>query len=331
MLTSYQREQLREEHAQNTNNFINVVLDSIGRKREIEAQQRLRDAQARQIEQMIGINNQFLPIQDPDTGVVSYQPRPTPATPFAGGVPTPHGMSYTLSPQALAQQNALNVQGAPPQPGQSPLSVVGFTSKGPRFGIDPAQQQRQKSLIDVEKENIQRINNAQNSAADFQLFSEQFQLSQAELEKQFPGFDKADIAGFGIRQVAKVANAFGALPETKSFRDSIQSFATPLAKSAGEDRLTNEDIVRFTSTLQDTLSNPSETNARKMRSILLGFKNKGADISTILDTFDQSGGILKRSSALVRSFKEDVQSAGKQSDSRLSSEDALSIIKGLKK
>jgi hypothetical protein len=201
-----------------------------------------------------------------------------------------------------------------------PATELGFTGGsvgGLSIGQTPESKIEQSIATDVLKQRSKEIDKrstgAELTADDFENFAGQFQLSLAELKEVFgESVDDGTLAGFGLRQAAKVAQRFDKLPETKAFRDRIQSFATPLAKSAGEDRLTNEDIKRFTAILQDTLKGSSETNARKMRNLLLDFEKKGADISTILGVFDSSGGALKQAADLTRNFKEDVKKAGKK-------------------
>lgn len=155
---------------------------------------------------------------------------------------------------------------------------------------------------------------AEQTGSDFKDFAGQYQLALNEVIND-PDLGKSigdsTMNGAVLRTFAKAKTAFGMLPETKAFTDSIQSFATPLAKTAGEDRLTNEDIQRFTALLPNMLSNPSKTDISKMRNLLLKIKSQGGDITTIVSTFNEAGGALSEVSASVASFKEDVKKAGK--------------------
>lgn len=190
----------------------------------------------------------------------------------------------------------------------APLSL---RQRAAEKAVDINVKNQGEALRDKEKVLNERLLNAETGVEDFETFSKEFQLSQAELIKEYGDtIDDATLAAWGLRQYAKIAQKFGVLPETEAFRDSIQAFATPLAKTAGEDRLTNEDIVRFTALLQDSLGSSSEANARKMRNLLNKFSTKGADLTVILDTFSQMGGTLGRAAELYGSFDADVKAAG---------------------
>jgi len=156
---------------------------------------------------------------------------------------------------------------------------------------------------------------AQESAKDIANLAKSFQLSQAELISTLgPEVDDATLGGFGLRLIGKAMEVGDLLPETSAFRDQIQATATPLAKSAGEDRLTNEDIKRFTALLGDTLSGPSEENVNKFADLLERFANKGADLATIRQTFATSGGSLKAVISRLDTKESLVQKAGETID-----------------
>jgi len=217
--------------------------------------------------------------------------------------------------------------------GASNLGVTGI-SAGPSgqtvtLGQTPGSKSKMAILQKRDQEADKRLQGAEFTSDDFATFAKRFQLSQAELEKTFgKEIGQAGVAAVGLRQIAKFSSHFGGIPETTAFRDSIQSFATPLAKSAGEDRLTNEDINRFTKLLGDTLANSSGVNARKMRDLLLQFRDKGADVSTIISTFKRASGILGDAADLFNSFEGDVQKAGKSLDKSSASDQADAFLKG---
>jgi len=173
-----------------------------------------------------------------------------------------------------------------------------------------------------EKEFDKAAFGAKMSSDNFKPFFGALQISMAEVQKDL-GKDVTDatMLGFGLRQVLKAKTAFGLLPETKAFTNEIEAMATPLAKSAGEDRLTNEDIIRFTALLPSLLNSPSKENVAKMRNLINSWKVKGGDeaqgqriVDNFLASFDEAGGILGDVASSIRSFDSDVKKAGKEID-----------------
>lgn len=105
MLTSYQREEIKNQRRTDTTNFINVLLDSIGRKRETEAQQRVRDAQANYYNSMAGMLG----------GVPQGVPQPG----MIGGFQQPQGQQQGQIPYSQpSPQDILNAYAQ--QTGQDP-------------------------------------------------------------------------------------------------------------------------------------------------------------------------------------------------------------------
>ncbi len=224
----------------------------------------------------------------------------------AGGVSTPpsfpKGVSSSTNPNAFL-----------------PSGVTAGTPSQQRIAQreQAAEAEAQKEVEGVvlkqqEKALEERIRNATQSGEEFGTFSQTYQVALAEaLQKIGPEVDDATAVGFALRLYGKAMKGFGLLPEVGAFEQSIDAFATPLAKSAGEDRLTNEDIIRFKQLLPTVLGQSSEQNISEMRNLILKIRTQGGDVSQIMDTFSKSGGALGKVVNAVNNFEIKVGEAGR--------------------
>jgi len=220
----------------------------------------------------------------------------------------------------MAQMPAQATSGATQQPTQGKSDL--FATDTNRFGVPSklmsesgmTREATIKAKMKALEDAAEKAGKSEQTSKDFSDFAGQYQLAFAEVLNDpdlGASMGDATINGAVLRTFGKAKNAFGLLPETKGFVDSIQSFATPLAKTAGEDRLTNEDIQRFTALLPNMLQNPAKTDITKMRNLLLKIKSQGGDIEVILGTFREAGGALSQVVESVGTFKDDVKKAGK--------------------
>lgn len=194
MLTSYQREEIKSKNRADTTQFINVLLESIHNKRQIEAQKQSWAAnnQANMINAYANAANAgFIP----SGGQPQPQMQPPQITPFSGGIPVPKGSSYFLSPQALAQQNAMQVPPNIPQPGQP--QTPSFNVGGQQFQYDTlfgtkgnANQNKQREFASSLRTEFQSL----PVVKDYQVIKNQVSSMDSLLEKVKVGDGQSALA-----------------------------------------------------------------------------------------------------------------------------------------
>lgn len=135
-----------------------------------------------------------------------------------------------------------------------------------------------------------------------EVFSEQFERAIEEIEAFDPEALDTGIGGFIARAGLKISSSklFDELPELAALRDNIEATATPLAKLAGEDRLTNEDIERFLKTLFDPTKRSLESNLSKVRFQMSKLRKNGKNTDVLQAMTDRLDGKVSLRKATKR-------------------------------
>jgi hypothetical protein len=146
-----------------------------------------------------------------------------------------------------------------------------------------AEADRKKAVLQAEKEF-----DLQSGAEQLESITGQFERAINEIEIAIPNVLASGPEGFLARKELQIRGTqlFDEFPELATLRDNLEATATPLAKLAGEDRLTNEDIQRFLKTLFDPTARSLKTNISKSEFQIRKLKKQGINtdgIQTVVD------------------------------------------------
>jgi hypothetical protein len=129
------------------------------------------------------------------------------------------------------------------------------------------------------KEEATREFGAMKEATGSMRFVNQFERSFDEIQSKIPGFGETGVVGKAKRIGAKVLESADMLPETKTLTIRLKPIANQMARDVEGGRVTDQDRKIYADSLANTLNAPSETNSRLVSEQLIGFADKGADIS----------------------------------------------------
>jgi hypothetical protein len=173
------------------------------------------------------------------------------------------------------------------QPGGMPMSFKGGTFKGMQFGADPMAQEYMKRKFEVATENLKaeskRKQSAEATMSGTARFTKQFGRSYNELKTMFPDIGEIGYTGWMTRKGAQIANYFDQLPETKAFTVRLKPIANQMARDVEGGRITDQDRQIYADSFVNALKNPSETNIRLASEALLDLRDKGGDISKVVN------------------------------------------------
>ena len=127
---------------------------------------------------------------------------------------------------------------------------------------------------------LKRRTEAKELAGETENLMIMFEEARNELQS-IPNFGEEGFMGRLAGVGAKAMGALGQLPDTQSFIDRVESFATTTSKAAGEVRPTDEDIRRFSKAMLNIGRNDRE-NANQLAGVLRSLKNRGASTSWAL-------------------------------------------------
>ena len=102
-----------------------------------------------------------------------------------------------------------------------------------------------------------------------------FNDARSEAQSLFPNIGKEALSGKTSGFYAKQMGRVNKLPKVIAYQAKRKTFATTIAKAAGEVRPTDEDIRRFMEALPD-ISLPDETNEILLRSMYQELESQGA-------------------------------------------------------
>jgi hypothetical protein len=125
-------------------------------------------------------------------------------------------------------------------------------------------------------------------------FVQQFERSYDEMSKAVPGFDKPGVRGKIGRGIGSIKEFIGEIPETTAMVRRLQPIANQMARDVEGGRVTDQDRAIYANAFANTLSAPSESNARLVSSELISLADKGADISKNLTALAQSNNPVLR-------------------------------------
>jgi hypothetical protein len=200
---------------------------------------------------------------------------------FGQGTPIPPMVGTPIQAAPTVQAPAPQMSLAPGQPEATEWDALGYP-KGFKIPKPSAAQEKRNvetsELAGQTKNIIELFNKARKEMADVS-----FMGTPAGSE---------GIAGRMANQKAILKGKAGYSPTVNTFQDSVAAFATIQAKAAGEQRPTDQDIVRFANALLNLKNNDAE-NALKLGTILSDIKAKGQSISwaePLILQFEQTTG-----------------------------------------
>lgn len=163
---------------------------------------------------------------------------------------------------------------------------VGFmlsgSLKNPSWKVDPVSQM----YMDVNKKflekNIENSMATQSTITGTKRFMQQFGKSYSELKNMFPEIGDAGYTGWATRKGAKISNYFDNLPETKAFQVELLPLANQMARDIEGGKITDQDRKIYADSFANTLNNPSATNVRLTANKLIGLKDKGGNITSVV-------------------------------------------------
>jgi len=119
-------------------------------------------------------------------------------------------------------------------------------------------------------------------------FVQQFERSYDELNKAVPGFSDVGTKGKMRRFGAGIKQFFGQLPETETFLVELKPMANQMARDVEGGKITDQDRQIYADAFANTLTHPTESNARLIANQLISLADKGADISKNMSAFSGS-------------------------------------------
>ena len=216
------------------------------------------------------------------------------------GFISPGGNKPSGIPSTIPQIPQMNIpQGQPSQLGTATLPQMGmtgqqFTSQYPQFvpkglnvmgvptGYEPDPIQRAIAIKQGETQ-VKLQEDVRKETISFAPFIKQFGRSYEELTKFDPEIGKTGLGGWLKRRGAGIANYFDELPETKAFMVQLQPMANAMARNIEGGRVTDPDRKIYADSFVNALANSTPTNIRLASDALLGLKNKGGNITLILN------------------------------------------------
>jgi len=119
-------------------------------------------------------------------------------------------------------------------------------------------------------------------------FTQQFERSFEEIQKKIPGFGETGVVGKAKRGGAGVLNMLDELPETSTLIDSAEVFANRMVKKDEGGKITDKDRAVYVKVLVNTLTAPSDKNARLASNELVSLADRGAGIDENVVAFARS-------------------------------------------
>lgn len=119
-------------------------------------------------------------------------------------------------------------------------------------------------------------------------FIRRFSEAQKEADTAFPSRGKATVKGAMQRVGVNVAQSVGVLPKTKAFSARLKTAANEMARSVEGGRVTDQDRAVYANAMANVIENPDDTNVILVSDSLLDLKNKGGDITPMLEKMSSS-------------------------------------------
>jgi hypothetical protein len=210
-----------------------------------------------------------------------------------GGMVTPQGQLNVLqggtaqtapdtTPQDddwFATQSTLNVAGQP-----TSTTVKSESGMKKEIGVKK-EEAKQAKLGEAEaKEEVAATEQAMSNLR----FVQQYERSYGEIQKKISGFGETGVVGKAKRGGANVLNMLDELPETSTLIDSAEVFANRMVKKDEGGKITDKDRTVYVKVLVNTLTAPSEKNARLASNELISLADRGAGIEDSMVAFANS-------------------------------------------
>lgn len=207
--------------------------------------------------------------------------------PSQQGIPDYLGVQQQQTPRLSAQSVGL------------PSGMLGLSQKvggtTMRFGqpgmneVDKANLDIHKTLTTEDLKNKQESQQAaQKNVSGTGRFLQQFGRSYDELKAYDPEIDKQGFSGWATRKMASIANKFDELPETKAFMVELQPLANQMARDVEGGRVTDQDRKIYADAFASAVKNPSATNIRIASNNLIRLKDRGGDITSVVNQLSSS-------------------------------------------
>lgn len=168
-----------------------------------------------------------------------------------------------------------------PVMGSIPSSNLPISPKGLNvMGIPTGYEVDKEKVKDIEsrKEDIEKTGN----------FVEQFGRSYNELKSSYPNIGDVGFGGLISRISANVGTKLDQYPETQAFLRELLPLANKMARTIEGGRVTDQDRKVYADSLANTVSNPSSTNIRLVSNKLRQLKDKGGDITNVMNQLKES-------------------------------------------